>query len=921
MAIYEEEQSMMGSEVVSKEIEEGAEGMMIDLVQKYQYAYPIKSAVRELLSNAVDAVTEKQNAIKILTGQAKPGDYYIERDGALYKDSKWNPDYYPLNKLSSNDTVTITYKVSGDKRDQCIIEDYGVGLWGKRLLGYFRLGYSTKRGSVTALGKYGIGAKSALSTGINSYIVESRYDGKLLRFHVFDYAYQPIIPPVDLETGKENPFFIITDREGKETKVHYTYTDKENGLTVTLECKQHNKVQYLDAVKQQMMYFPNIQLIVEEANGRREIIPTAAEILYEDENIILSDNNYYNKPHMLINRVNYGYINFDEIELEQRYGNIGIKVQAEEVTINPSRESVIWDDKTRAVVLQRYKDVVSAATRLLNESLTTENYIDWLYIVNSIDKGSYAQRNNIISRLSEIANIKDLEIHYTLPGGEILKYKDVAGCYAMRLVEIEQYERAGNVVNRIKRTRVSAGILKPGVPVYIKTQPGASSNKTDKYLFKKHGSSFVILEHFSHAHNYAWFTEREYGYVPNEKEMQFAFELLESHMESSAYAEQFSVYELVVPDDDSTDEEEDLIEAASDDKEAISTEVIRTKKETITMGRPIGDMNLYAYAKQRILPLSMYNEEVRACDIEKKLISPEVFYFNQNDDDYKKVMLAMCITHLINEGEKDSFGRNTPQGVSTAVPNYKPAFCDDRTRYPNCTLGFSHDKNGYLNSGRVSYIKVAKNNVKYFRQYKHISSFFAERRGNTVKMSTSLIKWNTARLLEKNMHKCRFLANFSGFDPVMASEYRELVGYMRKWYRKLTDIDKQGFKFTDEGDIDALVDHCQRIYSFQRKVAELSSDPANAQVIADEAKALFGDANINAAHGADLSIINRMEALVDYCEPLIMLNAIPQLTGDVVSTEWPYLTGMVNTIRFTEDLEREIKDFIQLKTKQHVNND
>ena len=217
MAIYEEEQSMMGSEVVSKEIEEGAEGMMIDLVQKYQYAYPIKSAVRELLSNAVDAVTEKQNAIKILTGQAKPEDYYIERDGALYKDSKWNPDYYPLNKLSSNDTVTITYKVSGDKRDQCIIEDYGVGLWGKRLLGYFRLGYSTKRGSVTALGKYGIGAKSALSTGINSYIVESRYDGKLLRFHVFDYAYQPIIPPVDLETGKENPFFIITDREGKET--------------------------------------------------------------------------------------------------------------------------------------------------------------------------------------------------------------------------------------------------------------------------------------------------------------------------------------------------------------------------------------------------------------------------------------------------------------------------------------------------------------------------------------------------------------------------------------------------------------------------------------------------------------------------------------------------------------------------------
>lgn len=921
MAIYEEEQSMMGSEVVAKEIEEGAEGMMIDLVQKYQYAYPIKSAVRELLSNAVDAVTEKQNAIKILTGKAKAEDFYIERDGALYKDSKWDPTYYPLNKLSSNDTVTITYKVSGDKRDQCIIEDNGVGLWGKRLLGYFRLGYSTKRGSVSALGKYGIGAKSALSTGINSYIVESRYDGKLLRFHVFDYAYQAIIPPVDLDTGKENPFFTITDRDGKETKIHYTYTDRENGLTVTLECKQHNKIQYLDAVKQQMMYFPTIQLVLEEANGRREIIPTAAEILYEDENIILSDNNYYNKPHMLINRVNYGYINFDEIELEQRYGNIGIKVQAEEVTINPSRESVIWDDKTRAVVLQRYKDVVNAATRLLNQSLQTDNFLDWIYIVNSIDKGSVSQRNNIISRLSEIANIKELEIHYTLPGGENLKYSDVASCYAMRLIEVEQYEHAGNIVNRIKRTRVSAGILKPGIPVYIKAQPGASSNKKDKYLFKKHGSSFIILEHFSHAYNYSWFTEREYGRVPNEKEMQFAFELLENHMDSSQYAEQFSVYELVEPDDDSTDDDEDLIEAASEDKEAISAEVIRTKKETITMGRPGSNFNLYNHAKQRLLPFSVYNDELRACDVEKALTSPEVFYFNQNDGDYKKVMLAMCITHLVNEAEPGVYGHKTPCGVSTDVPVHIPAFCSSRTVYPSRTLEFSHDKNGYLNHGRVSYIKVAKNNVKYFRQYKHISSFFAERRGNTVKMSTSLIKWNTARLLEKSMHKCRFLTNFSGFDPVMASEYRELVGYMKKWYRKLTDIDKQGFKFTDEGDIDALVDHCTRIYSFQRKVAELASDPANAQVIADEAKALFGDANINAAHGADLSIINRMEALVDYCEPLIMLNAIPQLTGDTVSTEWPYLTGMVNTVRLTDDLEQEIKDFIQLKTKQHVNND
>lgn len=915
MAIYEEEQSSMSGQVIAKEIDEGATGMMIDLVQKYQYAYPIKSAVRELLSNALDAVTERQNAIKILTGQAQPGDFYIERDGALYKDSKWDPTYYSLNHLSTNDTVSITYKISGDKRDQCIIKDYGVGLWGKRLLGYFRLGYSTKRGSVSALGKYGIGAKSALSTGINNYTVESRYNGNLVRCHVFDHAYQSIIPSVDLDTGVPNPYFVVTDREGRDHRFHYIPTNEANGLTIILECKNHNKPQYIDAVKQQMMYFPTVKLIVEEANGRQEILPTAADILYEDENILLSNNSYYTKPHMLINRVNYGYINFEEIELEQRYGNIGIKVQAEEVTINPSRESVIWDDKTRDVVLQRYKDVVNAATRLLNKSLVTENFVDWLYVVNSIDVASHGQKNNIISRLSEIANIRELEVEYTLPGGEKLRYRDVANNLAMRMVEVEQTQRAGDVVTRVKRTRVSVASLKPNIPVYIKTQPGASSNKIDKYLYNKHGV-FIILEHFSHSHNYAWFTERETGYVPSPREVEETFTLLEESLDASKYADLYSVYELVVPDESVTDEDEDLVESATEDKEAISKSVMRTKKETITMGIPYAS-NYIDYALDRVFPVSIYNKDIKACDVEKELSStPEVFYFNQNDDDHKKAMLAMCITHLVEDSNYDDVNRVTSERHTT-IPVFSMA-----DRYSKKLEFEAAQKNGVgIRKDNVLYIRVAKNNVKYFKQYKHISSFYAERRGNTVKMSTSLIKWNTARLVEKSLHKCRFLSNFSSFDPVMAKEYRELYDYMKKWYRKLTDLDKQGFKFTDEGDIDALVDHCERIYSFQRKVAELGADPANAQIIADEAKAMFGDSNINAAHGADLTIVKRLEALIDYCEPLVMLNSISQLTGDHVTAEWPYRLGDVNTIAMTIQLEQEIKNFIQSKTSQHVNND
>mgnify|MGYP006921355001 CR=1 FL=1 len=305
MAIHNEEQQIMGSGNISKTIDEGAYGLITDLVQKYQYQYPEKSAVRELVSNALDAVTEKNNAIKIVRGEAKTSDFYVEREGSLYKDSKWNPEYYDLNWLSDYNTVDITYLEREGQRDLLTIKDFGVGLMGKRLAGYFKLGFSTKRNNKNTLGKYGIGAKSALSTGITSYTVENRYNGMKMLFQVFDHTYQSIIPSHNLETGKENPYVEIVV-EGEVYKFYYEHTNEKNGLTLSIECKKHKKQYYIDAVKNQMMYFPNISLSVITDKGVKEYIDHKAEILYEDDSIILSDNEVYKKPHMLINKVNYG---------------------------------------------------------------------------------------------------------------------------------------------------------------------------------------------------------------------------------------------------------------------------------------------------------------------------------------------------------------------------------------------------------------------------------------------------------------------------------------------------------------------------------------------------------------------------------------------------------------------------------------
>lgn len=140
MAIHNEEYREMGTGRVKK-IDEGAIDMMFRMAQEQQYQYPIKSTVRELLSNAVDAVADKKVAIDILSNNAKVEDYFVEREGPMFKDSKWDPTYYSLDWLSKDNEVSMHYVIGKEMvKDKVIIKDFGVGLGGKRLEGYMNLG-------------------------------------------------------------------------------------------------------------------------------------------------------------------------------------------------------------------------------------------------------------------------------------------------------------------------------------------------------------------------------------------------------------------------------------------------------------------------------------------------------------------------------------------------------------------------------------------------------------------------------------------------------------------------------------------------------------------------------------------------------------------------------------------------------------
>lgn len=147
-----------------KQIHETSRTMMLDNLQAHMYMRPIKSCVRECVSNSVDSTKEKLAAIEILSGRKKVSDYYVDKKEIftgqakddIYSDSEFNKDYYDLKYLSADSKITLTYtNNTSSKRDQLTIVDNGVGLGGLRLEGFFNLGFSSKRLTANELGGFG----------------------------------------------------------------------------------------------------------------------------------------------------------------------------------------------------------------------------------------------------------------------------------------------------------------------------------------------------------------------------------------------------------------------------------------------------------------------------------------------------------------------------------------------------------------------------------------------------------------------------------------------------------------------------------------------------------------------------------------------------------------------------------------------
>jgi hypothetical protein len=861
MAVHDanEVQSVTG---FVKEIDAAGLSMVMDNLQVYQYQYPQKSTVREIVSNAKDAVKEKRIVEAILTGKSKVEDFYIQREEDVYKSSNFDPSYFDLNWLDlTSDKVEILHEYGDqiDTKDKLIIRDNGVGLGGKRLEGYFKLSWSSKRNSKDALGKFGIGAKAALSLGVNSYRMTSYYNGAKFTFDIYSHKVDSAIPKFNLVTGKVNPSYTFENGY----VAYYEETDHKNGTEITIETKKHHRSMFIDAVKSQLLHFENVNFIIKNENSYSTEVDIQAHIIYEDDDIILSNNQQFSKPYLLIGNpgsmVSYGYIDFQELELEQKYGNIGIKIRSEEVTINPSRESVIWDERTRDTIVSKFNRVVDIATEYVSKSLKETDIVEWMNKARAVLMGHSS--DEILNRLSRVIDRENIVAKFSVDKSIMFSMpKTFFKGLNVRTV-------FKTVTNRGYKSSVKEGIKREDIGSWGDFHPDRLYVTTGKASFRK--DMFIISRLSTNPYDRPNFTLITLPDADSDKALLDSFDLKSpdqlktynrvkaGHDERDKLIKHILASKKVINYDD-IDVPDDFMKDASDDSGSEEVDSVETVQESDKERRR---------REQKILVLK------------PSWILRNTVYESDTSFDWQRKELAI-------EQIEDFEG--------VCVYGYKED--DEELHFAVNILCAGEWDIGQLEGDEIRVFKIAKTLTKHFKTGVHVKDFLFSFKDKHISMHDELVRWNTGRLIGPELEKVRFLSNFGLFNKEMSDAYNELRTYVHENYSvPFNSVSYKGYGMNRDT-FSQFVEQIDKVTQLQMYI---TNNPDDAEGIAAHSKALF-NLEIGGALGIDMDKYNMLQKILEYGTPVAtLLNKIPCLT-DAHST-------------ISAEVETAVKEYVQYK--------
>lgn len=858
MSIVDIEQSKINGNTkgIGKTIDENALTLILDNVQISQYVYPEASTVRELTSNAVDSQKEKEKAIEILTGKSKVGDYYITRDDEKYKDSNFNPEYYDLKALDTkNNKVVLTY-VKGKENvgwcDRFVVKDYGVGLGDKRLYGYFQIGYSSKRNTVSQLGGFGLGAKVGLSLRNDFYTTETVHNGRLFRFNCYSYKVDSLIGKLNLVTGKENPSITFPNGE----VVYYEETTSLNYTQVTVPCKTHHRDKFKHAVESQLLYFDNVEFNIVEEDGRSNNRSFKAEVLYNSENLIIANQHQYSKPHIIVVKeksspvgVSYGYVNFREMEMQDLFGSVGFKcpirqvtrdpktgaeiVLAEGIEVTPSRESVIWSDATRAYVKKIIDEATLEANTLVEKQLKEDDFLVWLQKARNV-LGNSSVGDGALNQLSRIIDRTQLSPTYTLD--KTLKYENPAvllwGMNVRKIWRNNTYKN-GSYVEEIKREDVGGWHDFDPSRTYI--QVGATASTKDFYLAHTQGVFNTIripsAEDLISSMVKPTDKDDKGNDKPNKWTEDYVNKLIAKRDRVLEFIKKSKLYksydDVVVPDDWVKKFEASQTKNVEADKEEAAKAPVYTPAELRKLAeKTVAHVLVKDPYNKDGLPFKWSKIEPKISELKDN--EAEVYY---DHGDSEKIQLTTVLMYGMYNGD------------------------------------FTKD---------FQLIRVSKSMPKKFlKKHKFIDDFYKVQTEKTVGMSKQLVNWLTAKMIHEKLEEIKFMRNYKPFNLEVQALYEEVKAYSKANFTE-NYMDYIGKYSTGKEFMEGVLDYAGKVCELQLYIREHSAD---AEAVKQKSMEIFGLDTLEEAVGLNLDMYDKLQVLLNYAEPVkALFNHIGVLT-------------------------------------------
>ncbi len=859
-----DERTYEGGGIV-KHLDGASRSLMLENLQQNPYQYPEKSFIREVVSNCIDSIDEKHVARKILSGEAKVEDHYLESKTEMTEASKFDEGYYNLNHLDPVDTVSIIYRERPSQmRDQIIITDSGVGLGGSRLQGYFKPMYSTKRLNKKALGKWGIGAKAGLSTGVESFQMLTRYNGREYEFDIYNDRHNSVVPPFDMETGKDNPYEIWKDievykedgtTEFIDLKVYYRETSEPNMVRVSMDVKnpiRYKKV-YIDAVKSQLTYFKLVTFKrVDEDFDLIETYDVQTPVMYEDEYVIIPENDYYAVPHFVLNNVNYGTIDFAEMEMNRMYGNVGIKVDPSEIDVNQAREAVRYTDKTRTAVKKYLERTKETAQRNLSAEMAKcgEDFLAWIRACKDLRKTN----NSIVSRLAGLADLSNLETNFKYKGKEFThnatNFKQVFRDFRINRIDVTVTEKGAF---KTKQTEIRTWGEFSAKNLFLRE----SVNDTIGSIL----SGYITQEILQDDHYYVM-TPTKWIKTSDESESEmYHIQLEDVHTEFVSMLENSIGFDNLK----SVDVPDDFKSAAA---------VALKEQERL-------DKEEEKLRKEREAEAALTAEDVRRRD--GKFLY-HTFRFEEGWN--KRAIGDFKIIKTKEEANIDfvssMFSKPTTiYGTLEDLPLLRSILLFDHTQYRDYTTYNLACRSGF------KVILVSKTNVKFVDMYAtHVKEALQHFNGSKLKVMGRIAKYNTARVYKEKIYTNAFeyLSIFKNIDDTADKVYSKLSSYLAS--------------FGGDRELQNNISGVDSVHSYLDNLAELQMFIATCKdkdAVASKAMELFNNEGIESCDAVDLKIVAAWKAIEDYTS---------EISG---------LLSMVNYKNIDDAGKAFIREYIQLK--------